>query len=267
MGGGGEDFEAAEARREAKRQESRDALNLMFGVKPTAGMPTRDQFTKPGGNGQWIETGESGGYYDTAPSAFDQAGYDAALDAFNASGSEAGKNKTARDALYGKIRNDAFTAGRRGFDEDYERAARDNRFALFAQGLRGGSVDVDENALLKRTQDRGLLELGGKADAAKADIRGSDEQTRLGLLQSIVAGMDQGSALSSALGQLKVNSDRAAAEAIGTDLGDLFATSGLLYTKSQAARGKQDARNWFDTQYPQRRPSGGSSGGIITSRG
>ncbi len=179
---------------------------------------------------------------------------------------EAEKNKAAREALYTSIRDNAFTAGKRGLDENQERVARENRFALFAQGLNGGSVDIDENALLKRTYDRGVLDLGAKADAAKADIMGSDEQTRLGLLQSIDAGMDQGSALSSALSQMKVNSDRAAAAAQGTTLGDLFADAGLLYTKTQAARGRQAANDWWNTNYSRPRSSSGA-GGIISATG
>ena len=122
-------------------------------------------------------------------------------------------------------------------DEKSTSAARDLKFALFAQGLNGGSVDLDQNATLGRTYDQGVLDLGAKADAAKTDLRSSDEQTRLGLLQSIDAGKDQNSALSSAIGQLRVNSDRAAANAQGTSLGDLFADAGLLYSKSNAARG------------------------------
>lgn len=262
-GGGGSDYEAIAASQEAKRQKARDALNQVFGVAPTGGAPTQAQFTSQGTSGGVDPNGNPLGAYPT----LDQPGYDAAVAEYQNSGVEAGKNKTARDALYQSIRDNAFGAGRMSLDDNFEKAARDNKFALFAQGLNGGSVDLDENALLKRTQDRGLLDIGAKADATKADIMGSDEQTRLGLLQSIDAGMDQGSALSSALGQLKVNSDRASADAQGTTIGDLFADSGLLYTKSQAARGRQAANDWWATNYPQKRSPSQGSGGIISSRG
>jgi hypothetical protein len=271
MGGGGGDggYSARQAQQEAEKQKARDALNLMFGVAPSGGAaPTKEQFTKtnalggvntPSGWGEGIET------RPTAAPVFDKAGYDAAMAKWTGRSAEAERNKTARDALYSGIRDNAFTAGKRGFDEMRDKAARDLKFSLFAQGLNGGSVDVDEKSLLGRTYDKGLLDLGAKADAAKTEFANADEQTRLGLLQSIDAGMDQGSALSSALNQMKINSDRSAAAAQGTALDDLFANAGLLYTKTNAARGRQAADDWFSTQYPQyRSPTSRTSSGIIT---
>lgn len=179
-------------------------------------------------------------------------------DIFGESGSETGNaNKAAREALYSDIRDNAFTAGKRGLDEAKDKATRNNNFALFAQGLNGGSEDIDQNALLGRTYDQGLLDLGAKADSAKTEFKTGDEQTRLNLLQSIDAGMDQSSAISSAINQQKNNLDQASATAQGTNLGDLFATSGALYTKSQAAQGKNDALNFW-SNYNQ---LGGRSGG------
>lgn len=192
------------------------------------------------------------------------------MEAWRNGSADADRNKAARDALYDTVRTNAFTAGSRKLDEDRGRAQRDLKFALFAQGLNGGSVDVDENATLGRTYSQGLLDLGGRADAARAGLANSDEQTRLGLLQSIDAGMDQGSALSSAINQMQVNSDRAAADAQGTAIGDLFADAGLLYTKSNAARGRQQGVYDFERMYGSGRSGGGSSrgsGGIVTSTG
>ena len=240
MGGGGAgDIERASIEAEGKKQRARNALNAAFGTSPLA-PPNPDD-------------------YLNAPS------YQAALQDYEQAKAEAGKNQSAIQGLYQGVRDSAFNAGKRGLTENYDRAARDNKFALFAQGLNGGSVDVDENALLKRTLDQGLLDLGAKADAAKADFQGNDESTRLGLLQSIDAGMDQGSALSSALNQMKVNSARASAEAQGTSLGDLFGEAGLLYTKTNAARGRQAADNWWQNYMPARGSRG--SNGIITPTG
>lgn len=271
MGGGGDGgYSARQAQQEAEKQKARDALNLLFGVAPTGGAaPTREQFTKNPGTslvpgGGFSEDRLFGGSGVPQGPIFDEAGYNAAMEAWNNRSAEANKNKSGRDALYQSIRDNAFTAGKRGFDDMRDKAARDLKFSLFAQGLNGGSVDIDEKALLGRTYDKGLLDLGAKADAAKTDFANSDEQTRLGLLQSIDAGMDQGSALSSALNQMKLNSDRSAAAAQGTALDDLFANAGLLYTKSNASRGRQAADDYFFNQYPSyRQPRG--TGGIITS--
>lgn len=161
-------------------------------------------------------------------------------------GDDSNPNKLAREELYTGVRENAFNSGKRALDEANEKATRQNKFALFAQGLNGGSEDIDQNALMRRTYDQGLLDLGSKADAAKSQFKKNDETTRLGLLQSIDAGMDQSSAVSSAMNQMKNNSDLAAANAQSTNLGDLFSTSGALYTQSQAAKGKQAATDWWN---------------------
>lgn len=252
MGGGGGDggYSAKQEQIERDKQAARQQLNALFGIAPTSSSSTatpqrgRSLADLLSGAGQ---TSSTTGLAETAAT-----------------------NKAARDKLYDDIRTNAFTAGKRTFDERKTDAARNNKFALFAQGLAGGSEDVDQNALLQRTYDQGLLDLGAKADAAKADFKTNDEQTRLGLLQSIDAGMDQGSAVSSALAQLKNNSDSAAAAAQGTSVGDLFDTAGLLYTKSAAARGKQAAALADPFSIYSRRSSTGTpsgSSGIISTAG
>lgn len=254
-GGGGGDggYQAKQDQIERDKQAAREQLNALFGVAPTRSS-TPQQVNR-------------GGLSGLIGNALEQANYQAPESSL---ASDAATNAAARDKLYGDIRTNAFTAGKRSFDERKTDAARNNKFALFAQGLAGGSEDIDQNALLQRTYDQGLLDLGAKADAAKADFKTNDEQTRLGLLQSIDAGMDQGSAVSSALTQLKNNSDSAAAAAQGTSVGDLFGDAGLLYTKSLAARGKQAAQAADPFAIYSRRSSGGSnagSGGIISKVG
>lgn len=156
-------------------------------------------------------------------------------------------NATARDQIYQGVRDNAYTAGKTGLDDQRDKAARSLRFELFARGLNGGSEDINQNAMLGRTYDKGILDLGAKADAARADFRNADEQARLGLLQSIDAGMDQGSALSSATNQMGVNSDKAAAAAAGTSLGNLFDDASFIYNQTQAAKGKQAAmQDWWN---------------------
>jgi len=274
MGGGGEDFGAQTAASEAKKQAARDALNLQFGVANSgAAAPDRNSFVSYV-NGAPVVTssgGDGGGDQTYVPQVeqFDQAGYDSALAAYNSRDAEAAKNKAAREALYTGVRDDTYKAGLRGLDETKEAAARNTDFALFGQGLNGGSEDVNQHALLDRTYNQGKLNLGAKADAAAADLRGNDESTRLGLLQSIDSGLDQGSALSSSLNSLKVNSDSAAAAAQGTSLGDLFSDAGLLYSKSKAGQGVQDARTTWNAQYPSTSSGSrkGAASGLFSSTG
>lgn len=220
MGGGGDDGGAAQRATDAETQKTaaRNQVNYLFGS----------------GNGINRANFADEGAYNDAVAAADAAG---------------NPNKAARDTLYQGVRDNTFTAGKRGLDQTHEDAQRQNKFSLFAQGLNGGSEDINQNALLDRTYNNGLLSLGAKADSAEADFKGKDEATRLGLLQSIDAGTDQASAVSSAINQLQNNSASAAATANGTALGDLFAQSGALYTKSQAAQGVKDANTAWWNQY------------------
>jgi len=268
MGGDGGD-NGAQARQQAteqNKQQARDRLNAQFGIGEPAAVIDRSKYTikgTPSTEGGWETDGGSTDWKrwvpttEAGPDQFDQAGYDAEAATFTG-------NKAARDTLYNTVRENSFNAGKRGLDEGRDEAARKLKFELFAKGLNGGSEDINQNALLGRTYQQGLLDLGGKADAAKASFRGNDESTRLGLLQSIDAGMDQGSALSSAIQQMQVNGDKAAAEAQGTSLGDLFANTGLIYNKSQAAQGKQAGAEWWNNYNPAGGRSSKTSTGMIT---
>lgn len=266
MGGGGGDGGAAkrQAAIEAKKDAARKQLNYLFGEGTPADMVSRGQYEKTVDlTVPWdTDRGERRRKIGTT-TVFDKAGYDAAVKAAGTTN----PNKEAREALYTDVRNNAYNAGKRELDENRDKAKRGTKFALFAQGLNGGSEDIDQNALLDRTYNDGLLQLGAKADSARADFRTSDENTRLNLLQAIEAGTDQQSAISSALNQMKNNSDRAAAEATGTSLGDLFATSGALYTQSQAAKGKQAAADWWNQFAGGGKAAKGATQGIVTQTG
>lgn len=259
-GGGGTDYSAVQAKQDAQKQSARDNLNALFGIAPTGGAPAATGVTPGSAVGpRGVLTGINAG------KLADDA---AATSAYDQNTATAATNKTARDALYDTVRSDAYTAGKTALDDTRTSAARNNKFALFAQGLNGGSQDVDESALLGRTYDQGLLDLGAKADLAKTGLQSSDESARLGLLQSIDNGMDQGSAMSSALEQMKNGVNLAEASAEGTNLGDLFGGAGLLYTKSNAARGGQDGSAYFNQLLQGARLSGGSgNGGIVTRTG
>lgn len=322
MGGGDNgagDVRAQQAETEAKKQAARDALNLQFGIAPSA--PDQRNFWHESKDSGWTANLANGGILskeswgldplagnnllgsDSSLNLFgndisgsqltpglgdqgtsvslnpgdgwwlDQAGWDAAQKNYAYQQAIAAKNKSARDLLYSTVRDNAFTAGQRKLNDSRDQAQRDLKFELFAKGLNGGSVDVDQNALLGRNYGQGVLDLGAKADSTVADMRGADETTRLGLLQSVDAGMDQGTALSSALGQLKVNNDRAAAEAAGTAVGDVFGGTGALYNESMRRKGVADAQAAFSPYLYGRyntnpKPvSTKGAGGVITSTG
>lgn len=279
MGGGGGDngYSAKQQQVENDKAAARASLNALFGIAPTTA-PNQSNFQQQGSRSfadkwlnplksEWIDPLLHSAVGSNPGMVGDPSTYGGAVSIYNKAAEDAAKNKTVRDAMYQQIRDNAFSAGKRAIDERKTTASRQNKFALFAQGLNGGSEDIDQNALLDRTYSQGLLTQGAKADAAKADMQSSDEQTRLGLLQSIDNGMDQGSALSSALGQMQVNADRASAQAQGQNVGDLFGDAGLLYTQSQAAKGRAAARYAYPQLFSSSaRPAslGGGTGGIIT---
>lgn len=267
-GGGDSGYEARQHAVEEQKARARQQLNAAFGegappavdraayttTSTTMDPMLSDRFQSlqsssnenvQSGDQEWIDWARAQPR-SVVSTNFDQAGYDAAV----AENESILGRKAEREKLYGTVRENAYTAGKRGLDESRERAARDLRFELFAKGLNGGSEDVNQNAMLGRTYDAGILDLGAKADAAATGLRTSDETTRLNLLQGIDSGMDQSSILSSAANQLSNNSERAAAEAQGTSIGDLFANAGLLSAQSQYRQGKAAGTDWWNTLTP-----------------
>lgn len=274
MGGGGNDgYEQRQADIEAKKQSARDMLNAQFGVGASSPAPDRAAFTKkiapsPSGLGGWTQSNEPVPMDPEAAKGFDvfdQGGFDAAQQNY-----EQGKvNGAGREQIYQTVRDNAYNAGKRRLDEQKTEAGRKLKFELFARGLNGGSEDVNQNALLGRTYNDGVMDLGAKADAAKATFRGNDESTRLSLLQAIDSGTDQGSAISSAMNQMNVNADRAAADANGTTVGDLFNTGSLLYNRSKAAEGKAAGTDWWNTYAPaaSKSKTSGATGTVYSGAG
>lgn len=264
MGGGGGDGGYSKNQRELerKRQLARNAMNVYFGIAPTgdAKIKAADYLTGVATSQRDDAGGLTGA---TSTLVMDNDAYQAALAEQAKQTSEASKNKAALDALYKTVREDAYTAGKTSADDQRDQAARDLKFELFARGLNSGSVDVDQSALLGRTYSDALTQLGASADTIATKLKANDEAARLGLLQSIDNGMDQGSAISSALQQLQNNASASAADATGNVLGDLFTNVGLLYDQGRKARGEATAldawRQGYGSTYG--RTSSSTSGG------
>ena len=231
-GGGGGDggYQARQDAIDRDKAAARQRLNLLFGVAPTSNATTSGGAALVPGS--VVDALTSGGVSGSGDAA------------------EAAKNKAALDTLYSKVRSDAYAAGKTRLDEQRGTAGRNLKFELFARGLNGGSEDVNQNALLGRTYTQGITDLGAKADDVATQLKSDDEATRLGLLQSIDNGMDQQSAISSAIGQMKNSADRAASAATSTNLGDLFGNAGLMYQDYRMAKGKQTMAQTIARDYP-----------------
>lgn len=234
-GGDGGASERAAADRERKSKASAD-INRLFGQDSGSGtaMPIEDQFAhadiKRGRVVDWDAYNKAVADWKAAQAA---------------SAAQAGPNMSAREKLYGDTRAASFDLNKTKLDQDRETSSRELKFALARSGLFGGSTDVDQHALEQRAYDRGTLDIGTMADTGVADLRSQDEQSRLGLLSQVNAGLDAGSALSSARDQLSINADRANAAARGNTIANLFNNIGLLYDRQNQGAGVLAARGLY----------------------
>ncbi|MCC6530916.1 MAG: hypothetical protein IT531_00065 [Burkholderiales bacterium] len=255
-GGGGGDggYAARQQQIEDSKAQARAAVNRLFGVssgieEPIYGAPAmqsqRVDYTDDEGQPQWYTINSTGR---------SQIGTKLLPD------TEAEANLAGRDSAYGRVRDSIFDYHKQRIDDDAEVAVRKLKFALLRSGNAGGGLDIDQNALLGRTYDKGVLEATNQADAASNQARASDDAARLDLLSRIDAGMDQTSAIQGAANQLRASGEAAIANARGQALGNVFDNAGLLYQAQQIGTGKDDAaRQWYERQLRGKVP--GSVGG------
>src|SRR5579885_2555908 len=136
--GGGSDTSVLDAQKaeDARKAGLRQKLNEMFGIDaPKGPAPTPDQFRAP------ATTALDGESTVSVPGAVDDAAYKAALDSYNASGTDP-VAQAARDQM-AKEEQDLADSTRSYYTEDlghtYAGAKRRNTFALADRGLLGGS--------------------------------------------------------------------------------------------------------------------------------
>lgn len=174
--------------------------------------------------------------------------------------------KTQRDQTYGTVRDDTRSYYSKQLEEDRAAAARELEFAKARAGTAGSSQSIDMDTEFQRRYDRGLLDVGNRADSAASGMRSSDEQARLGLISRIVAGMDQGSATSSAVAQLQSNAETTRQNAMAGRMANVFADLFGAYNASQAQAGADAARKQFGQQgqFGNVFPQNGTYNGDVT---
>lgn len=239
-GGGGDGGVAIQQQQEAKKARAREAINRIFGI----GQSTSPYITAPQQSQYGTRMYDDEGQEIFTP---DVEGYQDALSAFNSSliAPDVEANKKARDDAYARVRQATLDVSKQKLNEDREPAARQLRFALMRTGNSGGSLDIDQNNLLQRKYDQGLLDATNASDSAALGAKTSDERARLDLLSRIDAGMDQGSAIQGATSQLQNSADQAIATAKGQTLGNVFDNAGLLYQANQIGQGNTNASQLF----------------------
>ena len=144
-------------------------------------------------------------------------------DVYTTTESDASKAAKAREALYSTVASDTKNFFNAQLEEDKEDARRQLEFHKARTGLFGSSQGIDLGNKFQQNYDRGLLDIANRADSAASGMKSSDEQARLGLLGKITSGIDQGSAVSSALSQLQTNAENSKNQAMTGRMANVFA--------------------------------------------
>ena len=156
--------------------------------------------------------------------------------------------KAQREQLYTTTGNDTRNYYTTQLEQDREDARRQLEFAKARAGLAGSSQGTDMDTKFQDRYDRGLLEVENRADTAASGMRTSDEQSRLGLISKVAAGIDQGSATESALSQLQSNLDNSRNTAMSGRMANVFSDLISGYTNGQTAAGQTLAAQQYGNQ-------------------
>lgn len=191
------------------------------------------------------------------------AGTDAVNRIFGIGNDESAKQ---RQALYDATRNDTRTFYSSQLEEDRAKAARELQFQKARMGIIGSSQANDLDSEFQRRLDRGLLDVANRSDAAATQFKTSDEQSRLGLISKVVAGLDQGTAAQNAMSTLQTNQNAAKEAYQSQRMANVFADMLGMYNQQQFNAGQQAAKQnqqQNGSYFTQR----GDEGAITTSGG
>lgn len=163
-----------------------------------------------------------------------------------------------RENLYSTIGNDATNAALFGLNKEKDVIERDSRFGLARAGLSGGSRDIDLNKDILDTYQQGVLRAGEVGVSAGNNARSADDRTRVSLINSIRAGLDEGSAQQQAYESMRNNSRSAQDAANGANLTGFFNGLKDVQREYQYNQGVQEATR----KYPGTGKARGSSGDV-----
>lgn len=158
---------------------------------------------------------------------------------------KAQQSAAERARLYDTTAQDIINYFREDLDRDLSEEQRQARFSLARSGLSGSGRDASMNARLLERYNRGLLQAGNVADASVTDMRGLDEQSRMNLINQILAGGDASSAISGATAAMQNNVERARSAAMTQSLGNIFGDMRELYNLGQQRSGRDAAQQQF----------------------
>lgn len=162
----------------------------------------------------------------------------------------------------------AFTdATRQFYRQDADRqqgdAARNLRFAVARSGQTGGQLQADLGGRLYETYQRGLLEADRRAQAAAADLRSADQQSKQNLFALASSGLDSTTAAQNASQALRSNLSGANATAREGGIGDLFGSFADVYKSSiEQDASKRAQKDVYNTLYAPSQYAQGAKGGF-----
>lgn len=258
-GSSGGSAEQAERERQAKIDQSIQAINQAFGdagdkpafsgvapVQPSASIFSAPQNTGPLG----VFDDESGtshneftqqqnqlrvaNSYEGKRSAYENALADHNTSLANwESAQEAGG---LRQQTYGDHRENIFDFNMDRLDTQKTDADRELSFSLARRGLAGGTADIDASRRLADNYDLGALAVASHADGASNELKSSDEQAKLRLISMAQNGLSAGAATNQALQQIQLSSEQAQSDRSEASLGDLFSGVALMNQQQIAAQ-------------------------------
>lgn len=248
-GGGGGDGGAADrkAAEDARVAAAIQQVNSVFGIG-NAVPETVDKaaFTKTvnaptstglGSGGFW--GGNNQGSVKPTTTSFDQVGYDAAVAAAKAKADALTNAASTREQLYTKIGDDTKNTALIDLNKERGITERDLNFGLARQGLSGGSRDIDANKDVLDTYNQGVVKAANMGLSTANNARSSDDTTRVNLINSIRAGLDQGSAMQQSYQGLANNAKAAADDANSASLGGFFDSLRAMQQQQQYQQGVQ----------------------------
>lgn len=112
-------------------------------------------------------------------------------------------------------------------------AVRNLKFALARSGLTGGSVAVDKGREQGQTYDRALIDAERLAQGDTAQLRGSDQQSKLSLEQMVQSGLDATTGIANANSAMQTNLLSGQSTRGVQALGDIFKDYTDFYRKSR----------------------------------
>ena len=142
----------------------------------------------------------------------------------------------SRQAEYGKLAADTTQFYQSDLDKQKLNNDRALKFALARSGNTGGSVQVDKGRTLGEDYLKGVVEASRKGQAAGANLRQTDESSRMNLLAMAQTGLDATTAGSQAASAIRGNLQAGQADATANSLGDMFTNISDVYAKSEAAK-------------------------------